>query len=60
MTKQPPGKNGNIAAPANSKNNKRGLAGVLRRGLESVGLVQKRAENVNEDYVSDDGFLITE
>ncbi|ROW16000.1 hypothetical protein VPNG_02604 [Cytospora leucostoma] len=50
VTKQPPGDNGNIAAPADSQNNKRGLLGVLRRGLESVGLVQKRAENVNEDY----------
>ncbi|KUI71085.1 hypothetical protein VM1G_07072 [Cytospora mali] len=50
VTKQPPGEDGNIDAPANSDNDKRSLSRMLRRGLVKMGLVQKRAENVNEDY----------
>jgi hypothetical protein len=44
VTTQPPGTDGNIAAPS-----KRGLLG---RAMADMGLVSKRAENVNEDYVS--------
>lgn len=52
VTKQPPGQNGNIKAAKTSG----GFFG-FRRGLEMVGLVQKRAGNVNEDHVSGDSFL---
>lgn len=31
---------------------------TLRRGLVKMGLVAKRAENVNEDYVSYDDFAM--
>lgn len=48
VLKQPPGDNGNIEAPANAFSYKR----MLRRGLVKMGLVAKRAENVNEDHVS--------
>ena len=43
ITTQPPGTDGNIAAPS-----KRGL---LSRSMRAMGFISKRAENVNEDYV---------
>lgn len=56
VTKQPPGENGNIDAPEGSSSSKRGVMGMVRRSLVKMGLMQKRADNVNEDYVSDDSF----
>lgn len=44
VTVQPAGTDGNIAAPTRR--------GLITRMLVKMGLVAKRAENVNEDYVS--------
>lgn len=46
VTTQPPGTDGNIAAPSSTKRS------VWTRALVKMGLIAKRAENVNEDYVS--------
>lgn len=48
VTTQVPGTNGNIAAPS-----RRGLMGRAVKILQKIGVISKRAENVNEDYVSD-------
>src|SRR3569833_2871231 len=47
---QVPGKNGN-GPPGPAKNNKN-PRNVVMRSLERMGLIQKRATNVNKDYVS--------
>lgn len=48
VTKQVPGFYGNIQAPQSSYGF--GFGRMLRRGLVKMGLVEKRAENVNQDY----------
>lgn len=45
VTTQPAGTDGNIAATSTKRS-------VWTRALMSVGLIAKRADNVNEDYVS--------
>ncbi|ROV93619.1 hypothetical protein VMCG_08085 [Cytospora schulzeri] len=50
VTKQPPGEDGNIDAPEGSFSYKRGVLGMVRRSLVKMGIMEKRAENVNEDY----------
>lgn len=46
VTQQPAGENGNIEAPSERKRS------LWTRALVKMGLLSKRADNVNEDYVS--------